>query len=175
MWALARHDDRLTAACNRVALLLAGNTPFYPLYLWFILGREGWPALLLTGLSLPVFMATIWVARRHPLAGRIWLCTAASLNTAWVTWLLGAPSGITLFFLPCLVLAVLAFRGTELLPRALLTLLPFGLYAASLWAPHAAAIYPAADYPGLVRLNAAAVASLCVILPYMLGAARGEG
>jgi hypothetical protein len=73
MWALARHEDRLTEACNKAALQLVGNTPFYPVYLWFILGPAGWPSLLLSALSLPFFAATIWVARCNGLIGRAWL------------------------------------------------------------------------------------------------------
>lgn len=80
-----------------------------------------------------------------------------------------------MFFLPCLVLTVLAFRAAEVLPRTLLTLLPFGLFLALLGAPHAPVIYTAAAYASLFRLNAASVAALSVVLPYLLGAARGEG
>jgi len=150
MFALARHDDRLTEACNKFSLLLTANTPFYPVYLWFILGRAGWPWLLLSALSLPFFAATIPIARRHALAGRIWLCVFASLNTFWVTWLLGPQSGTALFFLPCLYLAL-------------------GL------TPHAPVLYNAAAYASLLKLNAVSVAALSVVLPYLLGAARGEG
>lgn len=175
MWALAQHEDPLTASCNRVALLLAVNTPFYPLYLWFILGRAGWPWLLLSAMSLPFFAATPWIGRRSGLAGRVWLCTCASTNTAWVTWLLGPPAGVALFFLPCLVLAVLAFRATELLPRMLLTALPFALYLGLGWAPAAPVIYSAAAYAGLLKLNTVSVAALSVVLPYLLGGAGGEG
>jgi len=175
MFALARHDDRLTEACNKFSLLLTANTPFYPVYLWFILGRAGWPWLLLSALSLPFFAATIPIARRHALAGRIWLCVFASLNTFWVTWLLGPQSGTALFFLPCLVLTVLAFRAHEFLPRAVLTALPFGLYLALGLTPHAPVLYNAAAYASLLKLNAVSVAALSVVLPYLLGAARGEG
>jgi hypothetical protein len=175
MWALVRHKDRLTEACNKVALLLVGNTPFYPLYLWFILGRAGWPWLLLSALSLPFFAATIWVARRNGLAGRVWLCACASINTAWVTWLLGPPAGVALFFLPCLVLAVLSFRATELLARALLTALPFALYLGLIWMPHFPTTITPAAFASLFKLNAISVALLSVVLPYVLGAARGEG
>ncbi len=175
MWALARHDDPLTEACNKVALLLAGNTPFYPFYLWLILGRAGWPWLMLSALSLPFFAATIWVARRHGLAGRAWLCTCASFNTAWVAWLLGPQAGVALFFLPCLVLTVLAFRSTELLVRALLTVLPFALYFGLIWGPPSPAAVTPAAFASLFKLNAISVALLSVILPYLLGTARGEG
>jgi hypothetical protein len=175
MWALARHEDRLTEACNKVAILLTTNTPFYPLYLWFILGRAGWPWLLLSALSLPFFSVTIFVARRHGLAGRIWLCFFASLNTGWVAWLLGPQSGTALFFLPCLVLTVLAFRATETLPRTVLSALPFVLYAGLICAPHAPAVCTATAYASLLTLNAVSVAALSLVLPYLLGNARGEG
>jgi hypothetical protein len=173
---LVRHEDRLTEACNKVALLLAGNTPFYPLYLWFILGRDGGPWLLLSALSLPFFAATIFMARRSGLAARAWLCGSASLNTAWVAWLLGPPAGVALFFLPCLVLTVLAFRANEFMIRGLLTSLPFVLYAALIWLPqHAPGAITPSEFASLFKLNAVSVALLSVVLPYLLGTARGEG
>lgn len=175
MAALERHDDRLTEACNKVALLLAGNTPFYPFYLWCILGRAGGPWLLLSGLSLPFFVATAFVARRNGLAGRVWLCGCASVNTAWVAWLLGPPAGVALFFLPCLVVTVLAFRASECLARALLTALPFVLYLGLIWVPHASSAITPAEYASLLKLNAISVALLSVVLLYLLGTARGEG
>ena len=175
MRALTRHEDPLSEAANKVALLLAGNTPFYPLYLWFILGRAGWPWLLLTALSTPFFAATIWLARRHGLGARAWLCACASLNTAWVAWLLGPPAGVALFFLPCLVLAVLVLRAREFAARAPLTALPFLLYFGLPWLPPSPAGITHAAYASLFRLNAFSVALLSVVLPYLLGAARGEG
>jgi len=174
-WLPLQHADSLTSACNRVAFLLATNTPFYPLYLWFILGRAGWPWLLLSLCSLPFFSATPWVSRRNGMAGRVWLGFFASLNSAWIDWLLGPRAGIALFFLPCLVLTVLAFRTSEIWPRALLTGLPFVLYAALHWAPPPPAIYSAAAYSSLLTLSAVSVTGLSVVIPYMLGAARGEG
>ncbi len=162
------HQDRLTQACNKIALLLASNTPFYPLYLWFILGRDAGPWLPLTALSLPFFAATPFIARHNSLAGRAWLCACASLNTAWVTWLLGPQAGVALFFLPCLVLAVLAFRATESPPRALLTALPFALYLSLLWLPHAPTAFTPAEFASLCKLNAVSVALLSVVLPYLL-------
>ena len=38
----AAHADKLTEASNTIALVLASNTPFYPLYLYIILRRAGW-------------------------------------------------------------------------------------------------------------------------------------
>ncbi len=169
------HPDRLAAATNSVAMLLASNTPFYPLYLRFILGPQSWPMLLLTGLSLPFFAAAPYVARRNGLAGRVWLCFFASLNTGWVSWLMGPQSGVALFFMPCLVLTVLAFRATEFWPRALLTALPMLLYVLLFLAPHGLFTYPAVTGLSLLRLNTLSAAGLCVVIPYWLGGARGEG
>ena len=38
------HPDPLAALANTVALVVAGNQPFYPLYLHAIVGRAAWPA-----------------------------------------------------------------------------------------------------------------------------------
>ena len=61
----ALHDykanrDPLAVLANPVALVVAGNQPFYPLYLHAIVGRPAWPAWI-TLLSTPLFAA---VSRR---------------------------------------------------------------------------------------------------------------
>jgi hypothetical protein len=43
----ASNDEPLAAAGNKVALVLAGNTPFYPIYVIGLAGSEGMPALLM--------------------------------------------------------------------------------------------------------------------------------
>jgi hypothetical protein len=72
------------------------------------------------------------------------------------------------------VLNVLAFRDAERLPRALLTVLPFVLFLGLYLMPHAPASYDAAAYAGMVKLSAFSVASLCVVLPYILADARAK-
>ena len=108
----ADHEDPLVAAGNFVALVLAWNQPFYPLYLWFILGRDAWIGLPDT-LSGFVFFAIPGVARRHPLLGRALLPVAGMLNVVLCMKLLGEASGIWLLLFPCIMLAALLFRWRE--------------------------------------------------------------
>ena len=97
-------DPRLAAA-GTAALLIAGNQPFYPVYVWLIAGAKAWPALL-TLLSTPFFVAVPALCRRHADAGR-WLLMAAALgNTALSAVALGPASRVELFYLPCMVLAL---------------------------------------------------------------------
>lgn len=106
--AYAAHDDRSAATGNMIALVIAGNGPFYPLYAFAMIGWAAWPTLL-TMLSSPLFAAVPWVMRRHALAGRIMLLVVATANTVWCTKLLGPDTAVDLFLLPCIVLAALLF------------------------------------------------------------------
>src|SRR5260221_5589344 len=40
--AYAHSDDPLAAATNIIALCVVGNQPFYPLYVWRLVGDDGW-------------------------------------------------------------------------------------------------------------------------------------
>lgn len=170
-----QNENRLTTASNKIALILAGNTPFYPLYLYFILGRSSLPWILLSGAAFPFFCATFWIARRGRLQGRIWLCLVASANSFYVTWLLGEASATALFLIPCISLAVLSFSGEELLPMALLTALPFaGFYLLHGHFPPPPAVYTTAQYRSLTTLNEVSVASITAALAYIFSRAREQ-
>ena len=110
--AYAAHADPAAAAANFIALVIAWNGPFYPLY---IVALAGWPGaqLLLSMLATPCFFAVPWLGRHYPAAGRAALPLIGTANTLWCTKLLGAACGVGLFFLPCLVLAALLFRRRE--------------------------------------------------------------
>ena len=54
--AYAANDEPLAAAGNKVALVLAGNAPFYPLYVIALAGSDGMPWLLMTLLAFPIFL-----------------------------------------------------------------------------------------------------------------------
>jgi hypothetical protein len=172
---LAAHEDKLTEASNTIALVLASNTPFYPLYLYFILGRAGMPWLFFSGASFPFFCITLWVARRSGLGGRIWLSVVASLNSVYVTWLLGEASGTALFLIPCISLAVLSFRRRERLPMAICTALPFVLfYFLQGHFPPPPALYAPKAYHSLLILNEVSVASISAVLAYVFAKAHAE-
>ena len=173
--ALTAHADPLTQASNTIALVLISNTPFYPLYLYFILGRAGLPWLWLSAASLPFLVITLFIARRNGLRARIWLSATATINSVYVTWLLGEASGTALFLIPCISLAVLSFRRREIVPMGVLTALPFALFIAFHGRfPAPPALYPAAAYGSLLRLNELSVASITAVLGYVFGKANDQ-
>ena len=79
----AEGADPISDAANTVALVIAGNQPFYPIYLFAIAGEKGWPSLL-TWFSTPLFLAVPALGRRNSVAGRALLCIAGLGNTAIV-------------------------------------------------------------------------------------------
>jgi hypothetical protein len=110
--AYAAHPDPRTALANTVAVVVAGNTPLYPLYLWWVLGAFV-PASLLTLCSFPFFLSVPAVARCSALAGRAMLPVVGTANTVFCTWVLGRESATELFLLPCILLGALLFRASE--------------------------------------------------------------
>jgi len=161
----ASNDEPLAAAGNKVALVLAGNTPFYPMYVVGLAGSEGMPALLMTLFAFPVFAMIPAVSRRHPLLGRAMLSLAGSFNTLFCTWLLGEKSGTELFLIPCLTLASLLFGAGERFWMLLLTALPLGAYVLLHGhygrPPH---LYQDDAYASLFSMNAISVGTLSIFL-----------
>jgi MASE7 len=161
----ASNDEPLAAAGNKVALVLAGNMPFYPIYVVGLAGSEGMPALLMTLFAFPVFAVVPAISRRRPLLGRAILSLAGSVNTLFCTWLLGERSGTELFLIPCITLASLVFGTGErgwMLPLAALPLgayiLLHGHYGSP---PH---LYQDAAYVSLFSMNAISVGTLSIFL-----------
>ncbi|MGP9813715.1 hypothetical protein ACTZWT_19575 [Rhodopseudomonas sp. NSM] len=161
----AANNDPLAATGNLVALVLAGNTPFYPIYVAVVAGPGGMPWLLLTLLSFPFFCLVPVIARRNPRLGRITLSLTATGNTVFCTWLLGVPSGIELFLLPCATLSSLLLRRSErllMLPLAGLPVAAYfflhGRYGAP---PHA---YSADEYAALFSMNAISAAMISIFI-----------
>ncbi|MFZ5739810.1 MULTISPECIES: hypothetical protein [Rhodopseudomonas] len=163
--AYADNPDPLAATGNLVALVLASNGPFYPLYVALVAGSGGMPWLLLTLLSFPCFLAVPALARIHSQLGRITLSLIATGNTVFCTWLLGAPSGVELFLLPCAMLASVLFRPNERLIMLPLAGLPVAAYLLLHDRygppPH---IYQAAEYAGLFSMNAFSAAMISIFI-----------
>ena len=162
------HPDPATAAANLVAVVVAGNGPFYPLY---VLALSGWDrtGAWLTMLASPVFFSVPAISRRSSRAGRLALLVIGTANTVWCAALLGGASGVELFLLPCTVLAALMFRpaerqagllvmGVATLLMVVLTMCPFsGLMSLS-----------ANDAAALMRLHAISVATLTAFVSITL-------
>ncbi|MDB5361626.1 MAG: hypothetical protein JWO51_2923 [Rhodospirillales bacterium] len=148
------HDDPLVATTNLVALIVASNLPFYPVYHLALIGWDGWPSLLEAPIGL-VFFAIPWISRRRSLAGRALLPLIGTINTLFCIKIMGEASGNALFLVPCLVVAALSFRSSErwvMLPLVWLPVAVFLLSIDRLGAPLVP--FTEAEFATMLRLNA---------------------
>ncbi|MBW6424151.1 hypothetical protein KX729_22045 [Rhizobium sp. XQZ8] len=156
--------DPLTQATVTVAWVIVLNKPFYPLYVWYLVGN-GVTASLSTLVSAPFFLAIPFLAGRSPLMARIALPLVGTLDTLFETKLFGQASGTELFFAACIMLAALSFTPEEKWWQRGMAALVFAVFAFSrsyLGAPlHN---WSDADLTILFNLNAFAVASLMAFI-----------
>ncbi len=156
----AAHSDPAAAATNLVALVVAGNGPFYPVYALALIGWDR-SAAWLTMLASPFFAMVPAVSRRWSCAGRAALPLIGIANTVWCSVLLGSASGVGLFLLPCVVLTALLFRSEE--RRLMLSLIGSAL-GAMVWVTEFPQVglmdMTAAQAAALARLDAISVATL---------------
>lgn len=110
--AFLANDDPLAAIANTGAFLVWSNQPFYPIYVWLLVGGEAWPSLL-TWLSTPFFLAVAPVSRAHPLGSRALFVIAGVLNTLLSVKAFGVETSVGWFLIPCLILAATFFRASE--------------------------------------------------------------
>lgn len=172
----ADHPDPRVAAANYISLLVASNQPFYPIYVWWLVGDVG-PALY-TFLSTPFFLAVPALARRSAIAGRALLPLAGIGNTLLCAKLFGVQSAVEVFLIPCAVLAALLFRPTERmvgLPIVGLAFLSFLVLHGRYGIPVVA--YGALEYEALMRLNAVSASALTVLTAIVFSnmLAKAEG
>ncbi|MBL8584619.1 MAG: hypothetical protein JNL61_20635 [Rhizobiaceae bacterium] len=173
MWerieAYAAHDDPRSQAANWIALVVAWNQPFYPLYLWWIVGLEKTAPSLLTFLSTPVFAAIPALSRRHPLAARALLPLAGIANGFLATKALGVGSGVQMFLLPCALIAAALFRPSErLLGLSMVALCAAAYFLPDRWYGPALADYTAAEIAAMARLNILSAATLVVFIGLLM-------
>ncbi len=162
--AYADNPDPVAAAGNTVALVVVSNQPFYPLYIYWLVG-DGVTTSFWTFLSTPFFAAVPALARRHALAGRALLPLAGIGNTVLCAKLFGVASGVELFLAPCVVLAGLLFRPRERLVG--LALAGVGIAAFLVLHDRYGAplhLYTPAQYETLLRLNATSVLTLSAFI-----------
>ena len=157
-------SDPLTNVAGVVALVVAGNQPFYPLFLYAIVGTAAWPAWL-TLLSTPFFVAVPLVARRHSLAGRALLPLVGTANTVLSVKLFGVESAAQLFFLPCVLLGAILFRPGE---RAIMAMVLLIIFLAYLLLDgnlgYALNVFRPEELRSMVALHAMSVAALTAFI-----------
>jgi hypothetical protein len=166
--AYTAHPDPRVASCNSIALLVASNQPFYPLYVYFSVSRHITP-ILLTFFSTPFFLAIPAVSRRFPVFGRALLPLTGLANVVVSAKAFGAASGVAIFILPCALIAAAFFQPSErvfafaLLALALAVFL--GIDSPVLAPLHT---YSQTEYAAFVRLNALSASALVTVLGLML-------
>jgi hypothetical protein len=166
--AYAANPDPRVSSCNMIALLVASNQPFYPLYVYFSVSRHIAPTLL-TFLSTPFFLAVPAVSRRFPVFGRALLTLTGLANVVVSAKAFGAASGVAIFIVPCALIAAAFFRPAErifafaLLALALVIFL--GIDSPVLEPLHT---YSQTEYAAFVRLNALSASALVALLGLML-------
>lgn len=166
--AYAANDDPLVASCNFIALVVASNQPFYPLYVYWTVSEHISPTFL-TFLSTPLFLAVPAVARRWPKFGRALLPLTGMANTVLSASVFGAASGVEIFLIPCAFIAAAFFRSSErllaltLVGLALIIYLGLGgLYGSPMH------LYSPAEYQAFSRLNAMSAGTLTVFVGLMI-------
>jgi len=170
--AYSHADDPLAGAANVIALCVLGNQPFYPLYVWWVVGDDGYASFLLF-LSTPFFAAIPAVARRSSLAGRAMLPIVGIANTMLSVKAFGYDSGVTLFLGPCAMIAGMALRASE--RPAMLAILGLGFAAFALHDRLGTPVHHFAPeaYARFVSLNAWSVAGLTAFTALQFSSAYG--
>lgn len=161
------HDDSRTAVANTVALLVASNQPFYPLYLYWAVSPTVWPAFV-TFLSTPLFLAVPALARRNALIGRATLMVAGIGNTLLCRFVFGAASGVDAFLMPCIVLSIMLFRRSERMVGFAFAALCYGIYLVpDAWMGAPFYLYKPDELAAFQRLNFLSAAGLTAVLALM--------
>ncbi len=160
----ASHDDPMVAASNLIALVVASNQPFYPLYVYWAVSDQVWPTFF-TFLSTPFFLAVPAVTRRCSKAGRALLPVAGMANAILSAKVFGPASGVEMFLIPCALIAATFFRPSERILSLILIgaalLIYFGLNGRYGAPVH---IYAASEYKAFFRLNAMSASTLTVFV-----------
>jgi hypothetical protein len=168
VWAYFDGTTPRSAIAASVAFIVVSNQPFYPFYLYLLLGGRAWPALL-TWFSAPLFAAVPHVARGNEARGGALLVTAGMANTTLCTVAMGPASGVELFYLPCLALALLLFtdRTRHLAVAATLIAVAVAMGVVRLAGAEGLAPITADELASLRRINAFSVCGLLAVMAYL--------
>jgi len=166
--AYAANPDPRVASCNTIALLVASNQPFYPLYVYFSVSRHIAPTLL-TFLSTPFFLAIPAISRRSPVFGRALLPLTGLANVVLSAKAFGAASSVAIFIVPCALIAAAFFRPSERIFAFALLALALAIFL--LIGSHPIVPihdYSRTEYAAFTRLNALSASALVTLLGLML-------
>ena len=166
--AYAASDDPHVAAANSVAMLLAWNQPYYPFYLWWIVGRDAWVGIP-DAFSAVVFFVVPAIARRSGLLGRVCLVVFSVANVVFCSMMLGEAAGVQLLFLPCGMLAAILFGWRERFVMLAMTALPLAVWVETRGRLDVPPVRFSPDaYASLFTLNAVSAGLLIVFFGWLL-------
>lgn len=170
----AAHDDPLVATANLIALVVVSNQPFYPLYLYWLVGPEIAPSYWLF-LSTPFFAAVPALGRLNRTAGRALLPLAGIANTVLSAKVFGVASGVEMFLIPCVLIGFVVFRPGERVIAFVIAgaaFLAFSLLHDRYGTP--VHVYTQEQYASFVKLNATSVGTLTAFVGLLVaGLIRG--
>jgi len=170
---MASNDPHVSAA-NTIAMVLAWNQPYFPLYLWWFVGRDAWVGIP-DAFSGFLFFAVPAIARRSGMLGRVALIVFSVANVVFCSMMVGEAAGVQLLLLPCGMLAAMLFGWRErflMLPMAALPLVAWLLTRGRLDIPPVR--FPPAAYESLFTLNAVSAGALMLFFGWLLaGINRG--
>ena len=157
--------DPRTAACISVAWIIFINKPFYPLYVWWLIGTHAVVPSLGTLAGAPFYAVLPFLARRSAYAARVALPIVGLIDTVYATKLFGPACGTELFLLPCALLAIVGFSAKEFLAARALIVTIFVVFFA-LHGRYGAPLheFSAIDSATLFNLDVFAVASLTAFI-----------
>ena len=168
------HDDPHVSAGNTIAMVLAWNQPYFPLYLWWIVGRDAWVGIP-DAFSGVLFFAVPAIARRSGILGRIALVVLSVANVVFCSMMLGEAAGVQLLFLPCGMLAAMLFSWRERFVMLAMTALPLVVWLLTRGRLDIPPIrFPAEAYASLFTLNAVSAGSLMVFFGWLLAGINRE-
>jgi len=161
--------DQQTQAAVTVAMVIVLNKPFYPLYVWYLLGH-GVTAAMVSLIAVPFFLIVPLLARWSPLAARIALPVIGTCDTLFETCLFGKSAGVELFLAPCILLVALSFKADEKIWHRGLVAFVFTAFLVSRWLINTALYgWSEADAATLLSLNAFSVAGLMAFIALRYG------
>lgn len=164
----------MVEAANWIAIVVAWNQPFYPLYLYGIVGDRLAPAFL-TFLSTPVFIAIPFLSRGAPTLARALLPVTGMANTVLSAKALGTASGVEIFLIPCALIAAALFRPSERkvgLPLVAAALLVHILLRDRYGVPLGS--YTSDELAAITTLNVLSAATLCVFVGLLVSGLIGQ-
>jgi hypothetical protein len=170
----ASNNPRVSA-CNTIAMVIAWNQPYYPLYLWWIVGRDAWVGIP-DAFSGFLFFAIPAIARRSGMLGRIAMVVFSVANVVFCSMMLGEAAGIQLLFLPCGMLAAMLFTWRERFVMVAMTALPLVAWLMTRGRLDIPPIrFSSEAYASLLTLNAVSTGLLMIFFGWLLaGISRAE-